>query len=97
MKDKDEAWKRYLAFVDKAGTLTFADLCRSAGLRVPYEQGTIRDIGAGIRDWLKEHVFSIASLTDPDEWIRAITGESLNPDYYLSYLEEKYSKLYELK
>ncbi len=55
MKDKDEAWKRYLAFVDKAGTLTFADLCRSAGLRVPYEQGTIRDIGAGIRDWLKEN------------------------------------------
>ena len=47
--------------------------------------------------WLKEHVFSIASLTDPDEWIRAITGESLNVDYYLDYLEDKYTKLYELK
>ena len=34
---------------------------------------------------------------DPDEWIRHITGERLTPDYYLSYLEEKYSKLYELK
>ena len=30
-----------------------------------------------IRDWLKAHVFSIASVTTPDEWIRAITGESL--------------------
>ena len=58
MKDKDEAWKRYLAFVDKAGTMTFADLCHSAGLRVPYEQGTIRDVGAGIRDWLKENSLS---------------------------------------
>ena len=42
-----------------------------------------------IRDWLKAHVFSIASITTPDEWIRAITGESLNPDYFLTYLEEK--------
>ena len=52
LKDKDAAWKKYLAFVDAAGTKTFAELCHSAGLRVPYEQGTIRDIGAGIRDWL---------------------------------------------
>ena len=50
-----------------------------------------------VADWLREYVFSCASVMDPDEWIRHITGESLNPDYYLSYLEEKYSKLYELK
>ena len=50
-----------------------------------------------IRDWLSGHVFSIASLTTPDEWIRAITGEGLNVDYYLDYLEEKFTKLYELK
>lgn len=52
MKDRDAAWKKYLAFVDAAGTKTFADLCRDAGLRVPYEEGTIKEIGAGIRDWL---------------------------------------------
>lgn len=50
-----------------------------------------------VRDWLKEHVFSIASLSTPDEWIRAITGESLNVNYYLDYLEEKYTKLYALR
>ncbi len=50
-----------------------------------------------IRDWLSERVFSIASLTTPDEWIRAITGEGLNVGYYLDYLEEKFTKLYELK
>ena len=50
-----------------------------------------------IRDWLREKVFSIASLTTPDEWIRAITGEPLNPDYFLDYLEDKFTKLYELK
>ena len=50
-----------------------------------------------VRDWLTEHVFSIASLTTPDEWIRAITGEGLNVNYYLDYLEDKFTKLYELK
>ena len=52
---------------------------------------------APIRDWLTEHVFSIASLTTPDEWIRAITGESLNVEYYLDYLEEKFTRIYDLK
>ena len=55
--------------------------------------GDLKTVGA----WLKEHVFSIASLTTPDEWIRAVTGEGLNPDYYLDYLEAKYSEVYGLK
>ena len=50
-----------------------------------------------VRDWLSEHVFSIASLTTPDEWIRAITGEALNPAYFLDYLEDKFTRLYDLK
>ena len=50
-----------------------------------------------IRDWLTERVFSIASISTPDEWIRAVTGEGLNPDYFLDYLEDKFTKLYELK
>ena len=50
-----------------------------------------------IRDFLIEYVFFIASLTTPYEWIRAITGKSLNVNYYLDYMEEKFAKLYELK
>lgn len=52
LKDREAAWKKYLAFVDAAGTKTFADLCRDAGLRIPYEEGTIRDIGRDIAAWL---------------------------------------------
>ena len=50
-----------------------------------------------IRDWLREHVFSVASVMDPDQWIRHITGESLNVNYYLDYLEKKFSALYGLE
>lgn len=51
---------------------------------------------SAILDWLKRNVFSIASMLDPDEWIREITGESLTPDYYLDYLEKKYTTIYNL-
>ena len=44
-----------LAFVDQAGTKTFADLCQSVGLRIPYEDGCIREVGSGIRDWIREN------------------------------------------
>lgn len=51
---------------------------------------------SSVLTWLETNVFSIASIKDPDEWIRAITGESLNVDYYLTYLENKYTALYNL-
>lgn len=57
------------------------------------EAGELDKIAA----WLKEKVYSIASITDPDDWIVSITGESLNTDYYLDYLEEKFTKIYDLK
>ena len=44
----------------------------------------------------KRRVFATASMMTPDEWIRHVTGEPLNPDYYLDYLEEKFCKLYNL-
>lgn len=50
-----EAWKRYMTFVGKAGTATFAELVESAGLKVPYHAGCIKEIGESISRWLEEH------------------------------------------
>ncbi len=57
------------------------------------EKGELDKVG----QWLKDRVFSCASALDPDDWIRAVTGESLNVDYYLTYLEDKFSGIYQLK
>ena len=46
--------------------------------------------------WLKERVFSIGSILEPEEWITRITGEPLNVRYYLDYLETKFREIYEL-
>ena len=50
-----------------------------------------------VADWLRGHVFSCASLLDPEDWIRSITGEGLNAGYFLDYLETKFKDIYGLK
>ena len=55
LKDRKAAWEKYLAFVDLAGTKTFADLCRSVGLRVPYEEGVVKEVATEVSQWLREN------------------------------------------
>ena len=54
-------------------------------------QGDFSDING----WMSEHVFKKASLLSPVEWIRDITGRDLTADDFLTYLENKYSRIYE--
>ena len=35
-------------------------------------------------------------LKDTPEIIKEVTGEELNPKYYIDYLKEKYSRIYEI-
>ena len=46
--------------------------------------------------WLKEHIHKYGARYDADEVMKLATGEAFNPDCYLDYLEEKYSRLYRL-
>ena len=55
LRDPREAWTRYLAFVDQGGTKTFEELAHGAGLKLPYDDGAIRAIGASVGEWLAEH------------------------------------------
>jgi len=54
-RDPKEAWARYLAFVDRGGTQTFEELAHGAGLKVPYDEGAVREIGAAVGRWLEEN------------------------------------------
>ena len=49
-----------------------------------------------ITDWLGEKIHKYGRLKDTSEIIKAVTGEDLNPRYYIEYLKEKYSKIYEI-
>lgn len=49
-----------------------------------------------ITKWLKDNVHKYGSLYSPKELIFKVTGEELNSQYFIDYLEEKYSKLYSI-
>ena len=49
-----------------------------------------------IMQWLKEHVQHYGCLYDAGEIIKRATGEEFNVNYFLDYIEEKYTKLYAL-
>lgn len=42
------------------------------------------------KKWLCKNAFPYGSLMDVNDWIIKVTGEPLNPDYYIAYLKEKF-------
>ncbi len=59
------------------------------------------EVGKGnllpIKNWLDTNIHQYGSLYFPKDLIRKVTGEKLNYTYFVNYLTEKYSKLYNLK
>lgn len=51
-------------------------------------KGDITDV----KSWLKENIWSKASIYSTDELIKKATGESLNPKYFKAHLENRYLK-----
>ena len=47
-----------------------------------------------IRRFLGEHIHQYGKTRTTNEVLKAMTGEEFNPEYYIEYLKQKYSKLY---
>jgi carboxypeptidase Taq len=60
------------------------------------DEAILNDDMKKIISWLKAHAWNKSILSKPDVWIKDVTGEEFNPQYYIDYLKEKYTKLYEL-
>ncbi|MGL4521302.1 MAG: carboxypeptidase M32, partial [Bacilli bacterium] len=49
-----------------------------------------------VLQWLTEHVHQFGKSKTPADIVKEATGEALNPQYFINYLEKKYSNLYDL-
>ena len=49
-----------------------------------------------INEWLKEHIHIYGATKNPDELMNIATGMSFDATYYVEYLKNKFSKLYNL-
>ena len=48
------------------------------------------------RLWLNKNIHQKGRLYTPDELVRRVTGEPLNPDHFIKYLKYKYGGIYNL-
>lgn len=51
----------------------------------------------GIAKWLKQHIHRYGSSKEPKDILYLATGEAFDPDYYVNYLLDKYSKVYDVR
>ena len=43
-----------------------------------------------VHTWMIEHIYQYGQTYTPEELLLKVTGEALNPRYYIEYLKEKY-------
>jgi carboxypeptidase Taq len=51
---------------------------------------------SGLLGWLREKIHRHGSKFEPQEFVERVTGSKINPDPYVRYLTEKFSKIYSL-
>ena len=47
-------------------------------------------------NWLRKNIHSKGKMYEPGELVEIVTGEPLNPEYFMDYIKNKYNKVYEL-
>ncbi len=51
-KDKDDAWKHYMAYTEQGGSRVFTELLTNAGLRSPFDEACLRGVCTEAKQWL---------------------------------------------
>lgn len=71
------------------GNIYGAQILNSIKKDLPYAEILKNGDMAAIRKWFAEHDFAYDYL-DPVAWINKVTGEGMNPKYFIDYLEKKF-------
>ncbi|MDY6894755.1 MAG: carboxypeptidase M32, partial [Thermotogota bacterium] len=49
-----------------------------------------------VLNWMVENVHRYGKMYEPEELLKKVTGETLNPKYFVEYIKEKFSAIYGL-
>jgi carboxypeptidase Taq len=58
--------------------------------REKIEKGSFKEV----KEWLTENVYRYANLYDPDDLVKHVTGKGLVIEPFISYLDDKFSRIY---
>lgn len=49
-----------------------------------------------ILNWLRDNVHNKGNIADTEDFMKVVTGEKINPHYFIDYLDMKYTKIFDL-
>lgn len=78
------------------GNLYGAQLLSKMKKEISFEKELQKGNLLPMKGWLDQNVHRHGSLYYPDTLMKKVTGESLNPKYFIEYLKNKYSSIYEI-
>ncbi|MCX7928716.1 MAG: carboxypeptidase M32 [Patescibacteria group bacterium] len=76
------------------GNLYAAQFANAMRKEINFAEKVSKGEFGAILSWLRSNIHQHGSLYWPSELCKRITGEDLNPNYLLDYLQEKYTNLY---
>ena len=54
-KNRENAWKHYMAYTVQGGSRTFVELLKNAGLRTPFDEACLKEVCEVASKWLNEY------------------------------------------
>lgn len=78
------------------GSAIAAQLYRHMEHEIPLSKYLKEGNTVPIREYLRDHIHKYGAVYPTNELLKKVTGEEFNPDYYIRYLTDKYTKLYNL-
>lgn len=77
------------------GTAVAAQIAAHLSSVMPLSQYLEEGNFEPINEYLKEHIHRFGKLKNTNEILKDMMGEEFNPQYYIDYLKEKFTSLYE--
>lgn len=79
------------------GSLGSVQIYEAAKIAIPDLESEIARGNFGVLNrWLRDNIYTYGRLYSSSELIQRATGEALDPKYFISYLTNKYSEIYNL-
>ncbi len=97
LQDTHWSWGEFGYFPSYAiGTAVASQIFACMQGKMPVEQYLKEGNLVPIREFLRDSIHKYGATKNTNEILQDVCGEKFNPDYYINYLKEKYTKLYEL-
>lgn len=78
------------------GSAIAAQIYHYMSLQIPLNDYLTEGNLVPVREYLRDHIHKYGAVYPTNELLKKVTGEEFNPDYYIRYLTQKYTKLYNL-